>query len=561
MRRPALPVPPRWLALGAILLLAVAVRFWGIGFGLPHTQARPDETQIIDVNLKLLSGNLKPDFFDYPWLYMWVTTALELCYFAVGYLAGWFGSIADLVRDWPHHWEPWFLINRGLSATLGTLTILVVYSTGRRLWDERTGLVAAFFMALAFIHVRDSHFGSTDAMMTFFIMLSTMWLVDGHLTGSRRSFVLAGVMGGLATATKYNAGVIMFPVLVSQIVQVVESRRTGEKPAFDGRMFWFGIPCAAAFLVGVPFLIFDFTDFQAAMVLLDASMRSGTGTISDSLGNGWWHHLRYSLYHGVGPLLLVASIAGAPFMYRQRKGLAVVLLTFPVIYFIVIGSVRNLFFRYAIPIVPFLCLLAAWAVVEVARRPTRSRGPFRLRQGSGGQAAPRDQASTWLLAAAVMVAPAVNVIQFDYLAAQTDNRVVVSRWFDANVPAGASIAQSGSTYGYVQFTRDRFVPWLWENRQFVTADPVTRVRRPVAGNPDFILLQDSPLPNVTQPEIRAYLAKGYLPVSKFTALDLDLKRERVYDLQDAFFIPFANFHISGITRPGPNFTLYKYVGQ
>ena len=41
------------------------------------------------------------------------------------------------------------------------------------------------------------------------------------------------------------------------------------------------------------------------------------------------------------------------------------LLTFPIVYFAVIGSVRNLFFRYAIPIVPFLCLLSAWAMTEV----------------------------------------------------------------------------------------------------------------------------------------------------------------------------------------------------
>lgn len=552
MRRQALPVPPRYLALGAIVLLAAIVRFWGLDFGLPHTDARPDERQIIEVCRKFLSGNLQPDFFDYPWLYMWVSSALYLGFAWVGILFGWYDSVAGFVASWPYHWEPFFLINRALSATLGSLTVLAVYGTARRLWDVRTALVAAFFMALAFIHVRDSHFGSTDAMMTFFIMLSTMWLVDGHLSGSRRSFVLAGVMGGLATATKYNAGVIMFPVLVSQVVQVIESRRTGEKPAFDGRMFWFGVPCAAAFMIGVPFVIFDFTDFRAAMVLLDESMRTGTGTVSSSLGSGWLHHLTFSLFLGVGGSLLLVAVITAILMLKRRPGLALVLLTFPVIYFYVIGSVRNLFFRYAIPIVPFLCLLAAWATVALAHWLARKLYDKHVMTQEKAFAG-----FTIFLALEVIGSSATSVYYFDKLAARTDNRVVVARWFDANVPAGSSIAQSGSTYGYVEFTPGRFNPWLWNgaSRQFVTVDRVTRARRPAAGQPDYILLQDSPLPNSTQDQVNAWLAQGYLPVSKFTAF----KTPGVYDKQDAFFIPFYRFE--GTERPGPNFTLYKHVGQ
>lgn len=535
--------PLRSIALVAIVLLAAGVRFWGIGFGLPHTQARPDETQIIDVTRKFLAGDLRPNFFDYPWLYMWVSTGLYLCYYLVGLIQGWFGSVADLVRSWPLHWEPFFLINRVLSATLGSLTVLAVFGTARRLWDRQTALVAAFFMALAFIHVRDSHFGTTDAMMTFFIVLSTMWLMDGHLTGRRRSFVLAGVMGGLATATKYNAGVIMFPVLVSQAAQMIAARRATGRMAFDGRMFWFGVPCAAAFLIGVPFLLFDYERFRAAMALLNESMNLGTGGVSASLGNGWLHHLRFSLFYGVGFPLLCLSLVAAVILLIRRTGVTIVLLTFPIVYFYVIGSVRNLFFRYAVPVVPFLCLVAAWAVVAFSRRLARSRG---------SSAPATSVVIMWALAVVIIAPSAMSAIRFDRIAAATDNRVVVARWFDDNIAPGASILQSGSSYGYVQFTPKRFDPWLWDGRRllFTTLD-----RRPAVGNPDYILIQDSPLPNATQEQVTAYLAQGYRIEVQFKALSID--RPRVYDLQDAFYIPFADF--AGVDRPGPNFTLYKHV--
>jgi hypothetical protein len=92
------------LLLGAILALAAIVRFWGIGFGLPHSQARPDETQIIDVALYFLRGDFQPPFYDYPWLYMWVLTSLYLVYYAWGVVAGAFQTLADLVASWPVNW-------------------------------------------------------------------------------------------------------------------------------------------------------------------------------------------------------------------------------------------------------------------------------------------------------------------------------------------------------------------------------------------------------------------------------------------------------------------------
>ena len=98
------PLSSVTVLLAGILALAAAVRFWGIAFGLPHTQARPDETQIIDVTLHFLRGNLQPPFYDYPWLYMWMLTGLYLVYYVWGVAAGSFHGMADLVASWPVNW-------------------------------------------------------------------------------------------------------------------------------------------------------------------------------------------------------------------------------------------------------------------------------------------------------------------------------------------------------------------------------------------------------------------------------------------------------------------------
>src|SRR4029077_10866208 len=119
----------------------------------------------------------------------------------------------ETIASWPVHWEPFFLISRSFSAVFGTASVFVVYRLGRKLRGEMTGLLAALFLAFAFMHARDSHFGTTDVTMTFFILCAVGALVDAHQTRRPARFVLAGVFAGLAAATKYNAAVLAVPVI------------------------------------------------------------------------------------------------------------------------------------------------------------------------------------------------------------------------------------------------------------------------------------------------------------------------------------------------------------
>ena len=99
------------------------------------------------------------------------------------------------------------------------------------------GLVAALFMALAFLHVRDSHYATTDITMTFLLMLSISFLIDGHLAKRRRDFVIGGIIGGLAAATKYNAVLLIVPLITSYLLNIFEqSARAGRQAVRDPRL-------------------------------------------------------------------------------------------------------------------------------------------------------------------------------------------------------------------------------------------------------------------------------------------------------------------------------------
>ena len=379
--------------------------------------------------------------------------------------------------------------------------------------------------------------------MTCLLVLSISYLLDAHRSKRRRDFIVGGLIGGLAAATKYSALLLAVPLAASYLLNIVDApdRR---KALLDPRLLLFGLPFLAAFAIGVPFLLFDRQRFFAQIGLLQQSMEMGDQGLD--LGLGWIYHVQYSLRYGIGLPMLVASVIGMGMLLWEQPRVGLLFLSFPIAYFLVAGSVRNLFFRYAIPLVPFLSVTAARAVTWLAgklwallardrRSPIRPYARYAL---------------TAALALAVVTPSAVSTYQFDRIAGNTDNRVVVARWFDAHVPAGSSVLMSGSKYGYVQFTREKnYNAWLWDRDRLIFVPD----KHPEVGRPEYILLQESPLPSETQPVVTDYLKGDYQLVERFQAFSPD--DARVYDVQDAFFIPFHGFH--GVERPGPNYTLYK----
>src|SRR5205814_4558563 len=110
-------------------------------------------------------------------------------------------------------------------ALAGTVTILLVFALARRMAGRATALLAAFFLAVAPLHVRDSHFAMTDVVMTLFATAAVAQLVravDVQRTAQFRRpsgvawFAAAGLAAGLATSTKYSAAALLAAMVPAQ---------------------------------------------------------------------------------------------------------------------------------------------------------------------------------------------------------------------------------------------------------------------------------------------------------------------------------------------------------
>ena len=529
------------ILLGLILAIAATARFWGLTFGLPFVHARPDELIVVSTVLRFFTESLNPRFFDYPSMYLYFLGGLLTLYYWGGRMVGWFTSPSHFVGGTHGRWEAFYLIGRAATAVFGTLTVLWVYRIANVLFNEATGLLAALFLALSFLHVRDSHYATTDVTLTFLVMWTVLSLVRLHIDRRRSHAYLAGVLGGLAMGTKYNAVLLVVPMAVVELLHAWSRRREWQSVVRGSYLPVMVLLMVITFFATSPYLLLDYSQVLRDFRTLGRSLAVGM-TPRDLLGPGWVYHFKFSLLYGLGLPLLAAALGGIVLMARRRPSEALVLGSFPVAYYAVAGASADVFVRYMIPVVPFLCVFAAFLVTEMA-------AALAARTGHG-----RQPVIAAVVGIAVIAPSAVPVVQFDTILAREDSRLAAAEWVHQNVPRGASIYMSGNPYGHPPL-EDRVDPkyqlLFWDYRR----NYFTEKGREFPNRPDWMIVQRSALPYSHTPEtLDALLRKEYRLAHVIQAANLRDTRN-VYDIQDAFYVPYGGFN--GVQRPGPNLEIYE----
>ena len=498
-------------ALALIVLAGAALRFFPIWFGLPYPHARPDEETTVGHALGILAGDPNPHFFNWPSLTFYV-------------LAGVFRIANAVTPAIPP--AGYVILARATIALAGTATILVLFRLAARGADRLTALMAAGFLSVAVLHVRDSHFAMTDVLTSLLATSSLAVLVEALETRSIRQMAVAGLLGGLATSTKYTAAALLAAIAVALWLQFRESRDWRAAPVVLGAF-------AAGFLVGTPFAALDPRTFMAD-VLFERSHLSGGHAIV--LGRGWSYHLRRSLPYGLGVGIFAAAAAGIVPMVRHHGRSAWVIGAFAAAFFAGIGSGLTVFFRYVLPLVPIACLLAAVAVRHGgAWLAARTHLPLALTTG---------------LLAATAAAPSIfNSVRLDLLLGRTDTRVLAAQWLTPRLRPEDTLHDSGGNYAQLDFGRTEFHHWYFDAASRSFGDPAGRT-------PDWIVLTESPLWTYApvSEALRSLAEREYVLV-RMVRGTRGPAPSAVYDLQDAFFLPVAGF--ADVERPGPDVRIYR----
>ena len=549
----------RVLPLGAVLALALALRLWGLAFGLPlvsNLYVRPDESLIVAPAARFFETAGYPGSLDYPTLLMAVCSALFQAYFGLAHALGW-TQAPDMLADFIRQSSPYWLIARGVSAVAGTLTTLLVFLIARRLFAPGAALLAALFYATAPLAVRDAHFATTDNLLTL-LLAAALYAAVRFLETEQGSLWPAALLLGLAASTKYAAWLLLPALMAAALLKT--PRR---------------IPWRLCLLLAVPAAVFalvnpytaarwhDFTALMSRILRIFYLHQPGDApwTVAGAFGQIWMP-LRYG--PGAVPGLVFCAVGlvwplKAPGSRSKKCVLALAGLSFLLAIFLFRHAVP---YRYVLPALPAVAVFAGQGALLVAGLTRRAWLPV-------------------LLGVAVAAPGAWKSVSMDRLLTRADTRTLAGRWIEDHVAADVPIVLLGGPECEPQVPetaasierRMRYVERLYGNaagevisipyrlqlRGLETGKPrgYEVFRNPAAPPPGRTVLVVTPhyplgMTKFSPGALQAYSGRTLRSV-EITSLSGDWEDFEL-DRIDAFFLPWSG--LESATRPGPNIRLW-----
>ncbi len=368
------------LAIGA---LALALRLLALAYGLPATY-NPDETPILNRALAFAKGDLNPHNFLYP--------SLRL-----------------------------FLAGRALTTLFGVATVPALYAFGKRLYGRTTGVIAAAFLAVAPVAVRDAHYVKLDVPVTFFAVLTHVIVArivtDPVAAERRRGWAIAGLFAGLTVSTHYYAAFIVLPIAAAALI---EGMRTNRLPRAIGMLAIAALATIAGFIIGTPFF---FVEPHTALRDIVAVREIDIDRAVESTGafTSFARYVEILFRDAVGwPVCLLAAVGFIwAIVADWRRGL--ILGTFTAAFLVFVSNTVPMS-RYLNVIIPLMGLAAAFTVVRISR--------------ALGARASTAAAGLTVLA---MTPGLLTSVKTDLFFRQTDTRTLAREYVETHVPSGASI--------------------------------------------------------------------------------------------------------------------------
>lgn len=379
------------------------------------------------------------------------------------------------------------LLGRKLSALADTLSLLLIFLIGLRLYGYRAGLLATALSALAVMQIQQSHFMTVDNFGSFFTTLGLFACVQitQHPALNRTEqqpgkssyqidrgnwgwYLLFGAAFGLALACKVNLLPVGGLVLIAAFISIADLK-LGSLADLRRILLVVGVMLALCFVTaGLVFRVTQPMSFRTVggdtgffnlqpnpdwVESMKVASAESSGQGGGPPGEQWAHRpaiifpLVNMVVWGMGVPLGLAAWLGFAFALWQllRNGTNWRTHLLPLVwtggYFLFMGSRWVKSVRYFLPIYPFLCLFAAWGLLQLWHWSVNKENPGRRNL--------RILFSSALIGLTVLgtLAWAISFVQAVYLVPHT--RVQATQWIFHNIPGPFQLGltlSDGTTY-------------------------------------------------------------------------------------------------------------------
>jgi hypothetical protein len=357
------------------------------------------------------------------------------------------------------------LLGRFLSALTDTITLLVLLAIGLRLYNRRIALLGTALSALAVTQIQQSHFMTIDNFGVMFAALGMYCAVRAAQRGGFRWYALFGCFYGMTLASRPNFAPLGAMIAVAVLIGQWDRIKNLTLPQLSR----YGLPIAMFGLAVFATVL----SFRIAQPMAFRESTGDTGFITFHLNPDWLERMRYAeqvsggsgyiagyppaehwanrpaiisplvsiVLWGLGLPLGIAAFAGLLWAgYRAYRGEEWKQHTLPVLFtggmflFLGIRWVKEM--RYFLVIYPYLCLLAAWALIELWNIAAKTRGSWK-------------KALAGLAIGIVVIGSLAWAWKFSEIYRTENTRLAASRWIFQNFPAAFRLSMrlpSGEEY-------------------------------------------------------------------------------------------------------------------
>lgn len=411
-------------ALVLIFVIAFILRVWGIGFGLPYIQ-NLDESSLIYTAL-YMAGNLgKPNVYVHGTIIPGIVGIFSGLLYLSGKVTGYFSSPDVFLVSYNRDPTLVVLFGRVMNLVFSLVSVGGVYIIGKRMFNQRVGIVASLFLAVSVLHVKESHYLKPDILAG---LISLLVVYAAYLISRKGNFVyylFAGILMGVGIADKFTL-MLWFPlVLFAHILRKLRDKNI--RSIIDTGLIGFLSAFVLVFFAVSPYVFLDFRFFLNDFIRLKEILALSRGYEQSPLWFYLFEYLKEGLGFGIWLLALIGVVISC---FNLKKTQYLFLLFFPLIFL----ATTNIWSkehsqRYILPIVPDFVLLAGVSVDWVIKKIV-----FKKIQG-------KMFLSLFILV--LIWQPLLRSMKFDFIITREHTGRKATIWIKKNIPADSLIALEG----------------------------------------------------------------------------------------------------------------------
>jgi len=359
-----------------IFALALSIRLFNIfGMGLFHW----DSGYYVGTALWLIGHGGMP----YPWEPPVYSAFVSLGFLILG------------IHDW---------VAVLVSALFGALTVILAYLIGKELFDLKTGLVAALFLAISQIHIIYSRMALTDSAFTFFFVMSLLLFIYSIKRQKIRLYAIYGIALGITQNVKYNGFMAFIIPVIFLAAYYAYVKYAGKRVKLDFFLAFKGMVIAFLIMVlmHVPWIfalgVGDYAKEAGSLSMESVFSQLASGNLISIFSRGINLYMSLFLENKAGLLFVPSELLFYPYLIlfwtspalilcfilsftgRMKKEMAFLLIWFA--FFFAFFSAGYKAGRVILPAIPAFSLISAVGAIRLANILKRNF----IRKINGGQA-------------------------------------------------------------------------------------------------------------------------------------------------------------------------------